>query len=68
MVGASAAFIPNEGLPTYSNEVIALDKLGSSPIFLGYIVAGIASTLTDTNCPGDSTASTYIFKVTLQPQ
>lgn len=66
--GASGEFIPNEGLPTYSNGVIALDKLGSSPISLGYIVGGIASSLTDTNCGGDSMASTYIFKVTLQPQ
>ncbi len=66
--GASAAFIPNESLPMYSNGVINLDKLGSSPVFLGYVVGGIASSLTDTNCPGDSTASRYVFKVTLQPR
>ena len=66
--GANSAFIPNENLPIYPNQVIALDKLGSSPVFVGYIVGGIASTITDTNCTQDSIPSTYIFKVTLVPQ
>ncbi len=63
--GASGVFIPNDDLPSYPNGVIALDKLGSTPIFLGYIVGGIATSLTDTNCLADSNASTYIFKVML---
>ncbi len=66
--GSSAAFFPVENLPLYSNDVIALDKLGSSPILLGHIVGGIASSVTDTNDPSDSQASTYIFTVTLEPR
>ncbi|MBS0629248.1 MAG: hypothetical protein JSS30_03380 [Verrucomicrobia bacterium] len=64
--GASGVFIPNDNLPTYPNGVIKLEKLPSTPIVLGHIVGGIASSLTDTNCFGDSSASTYIFKVTLE--
>lgn len=63
--GTSGFFVQNEELPMYSNGVIAFDKLEKTPLFLGYIVGGIASSLTDTNCLGDSTASRYIFKVTL---
>ena len=64
--GANAAFIPNEQLPTYPNGVISLDKL-KTPTFIGYIVGGIASTITDTNCNTDTQASNYVFKVTLTP-
>lgn len=63
--GSNATFFPEEDLPLYPNEVINIDKLKSSPVFLGYIVGGIASSVTDTNFPSDSQASTYIFKVTL---
>lgn len=66
--GSSAAFIPNHNLPTYPNGVIAFDKLKAEPIFIGYIVGGIASTITDTNCGSDSQSSNYVFRVTLQPQ
>jgi len=66
--GANAAFIPTSGLPTYPNGVIAFDKLGSTSTFVGYIVGGIASTITDTNCTTDSQSSNYIFKVTISPQ
>jgi hypothetical protein len=64
--GANAAFIPNGELPTYPNGVIALDKL-KKPTFIGYIVGGIASTVTDTNCTTDTQASNYVFKVTITP-
>ncbi len=66
--GANAVFIPTDGLPTFSNEVIALDKLGKKPIFVGYIVGGIASTILDTKCTTDSQSSFYVFKVTISPQ
>ncbi len=65
--GANAVFIPNEKMPTYPNGVIALDKLSKTPTFIGYIVGGIASTVTDTNCTTDTQASNYIFKVTITP-
>ncbi len=65
--GANSVFIPNDGLPMFPNGVIALDKL-SKPVFVGYIVGGIASTITDTNCTTDSQASPYVFKVTISPK
>lgn len=65
--GANGAFIPNDGLPTYPNGIISFDKL-NKPTFIGYIVGGIASTITDTNCNSDSQASSYVFKVTVRPR
>ena len=64
--GANAVFMPSDHLPTYPNGVIALDKL-HSPTLIGYIAGGIASVITDTNCPTDSQASGYVFKVTIIP-
>jgi hypothetical protein len=66
--GTNAAFIPTDGIPTFSNGVIALDKLSKKPVFVGYIIGGIASTVTDTNCTTDSQSSPYVFKVTISPQ
>ena len=66
--GASAAFIPTKGVPSFPNGVISLDQLEKDPTFVGYIVGGIASTILDTNCTSDSQASPYIFKVTITPQ
>lgn len=66
--GANAAFIPDESLPTFSNDVVKLDKLGDHRTFVGYIVGGIASTILDTNCITDTIASPYIFKVFLTPK
>ncbi len=65
--GSNSAFIPQDNLPTYPNGVIAWDKLSQNPTFVGYIVGGIASTITDTNCTTDSQASNYVFKVTIIP-
>jgi len=65
--GANAAFIPNEKIETYPNQVIQFDELGNKPVFIGYIVGGIASTILDTNCDSDTIASPYIFKVTISP-
>lgn len=66
--GANAVFIHAEGVPTFPNGVIALDKLGKNPAFVGYIIGGIASTISDTNCTTDSQSSPYVFKVTISPQ
>ncbi len=35
LFGSAAMFLPADGMPSYSNGVISLDKLGSSPIVLG---------------------------------
>ena len=65
--GAEARFIRSENLPLFSNEVISLDDLGSSPVLLGYIVGGIQSTVTETADPKTETAaSPYIFSVFLK--
>ncbi|MBS0648604.1 MAG: hypothetical protein JSS10_05185 [Verrucomicrobia bacterium] len=66
--GTNAAFIPAEGLPTFPNGVISFDKLGKKPVVVGYIIGGIASTISDTNCTTDTQASFYVFKVTLLPK
>jgi hypothetical protein len=42
--------------------------LGKKPVFVGYIIGGIASTIRDTNCATDSQSSFYVFKVTISPQ
>ncbi|MBI2742469.1 MAG: hypothetical protein HYX48_00935 [Chlamydiales bacterium] len=71
LFGASAFFLPLPGLPFYPNSVIALDKLGSKPILLGYIVGGIASSAAETCSETgnvDTQPSNYIFSVTLIPQ
>jgi hypothetical protein len=71
LFGAGALFFPAYGLPQYSNGVIAFDKLGSSPLVLGYIVGGIQSSMAETDSEFgnvDTHASNYIFKVTLIPQ
>lgn len=66
--GANAAFMPADGLPTFPNGVISLDKLDKKPVLAGYIVGGIASTILDTNCTTDSQSSAYIFKVIISPE
>lgn len=71
LFGAGAAFFPADNLPTYPNGVVALDKLGSSPILLGYIVGGIQSSMAETDSETgnvDTHASNYVFTVTLIPQ
>jgi hypothetical protein len=65
LFGASSTFFLADGVPTYPNGVIAFDKLGSSPVLVGYIVGGIASALQETNFTTDSQSSAYIFKVML---
>jgi hypothetical protein len=67
LFGAGATFIPAAGLRTYSNGVLRLDNLGTKPVLAGYIVGGIQSTLPNTNTESDTSASPYVFSVTLVP-
>lgn len=64
--GAGAYFIPGN-VSQYPNGVMFLDNI-KKPTVIGYIVGGIQSTLANTNTDADSTASTYVFKVTLTPK
>jgi hypothetical protein len=70
LFGASAFFLAVPDLPYYPNSVLALDRLGSAPVLLGYIVGGIASSAVET-CSEignvDTQPSHYIFSVTLIP-
>jgi hypothetical protein len=71
LFGAGALFFPADNLPHYPNGVIALDKVGSSPRILGYIIGGIQSSMAETDSETgnvDTHASNYIFTVTLIPQ
>lgn len=63
--GAGAYFIANN-VSQYPNGVISLDHIRQSTV-IGYIVGGIQSTLPNTNVDSDSSASPYVFKVTLVP-
>lgn len=66
LFGAGAYFIPTNILQ-YPNGVISLDNI-RKPTVIGYIVGGIQSTLANTNVMSDSSASPYIFMVTLVPK
>lgn len=66
LFGAGAYFVANNILQ-YPNGVISLDTI-RKPTVIGYIVGGIQSTLPNTNTESDSTASAYVFKVTLIPK
>lgn len=65
LFGTGAYFIPNK-LLRYDDRVISLDAI-REPTTLGYIVGGIQSTVPNTNTQADSSASHYVFKVTLTP-
>jgi hypothetical protein len=65
LFGAGASFIPNY-VTAYPNAVLSLDAI-ARPTVIGYIVGGIVSTLPNTNTQADSSASPYVFKVTLVP-
>lgn len=66
LFGAGAFFIKAEGLPLYPNKVINLDAI-TEPTVIGYVVGGIMSTVPNTSTSSDSTASPYIFPVTVIP-
>lgn len=65
LFGAAAYFIQNT-IQQYPNAVINLDGIRQETV-IGYIVGGIQSTLANTNVMSDSSASPYVFKVTLVP-
>lgn len=65
LFGAGAYFIP-AAIMQYPNGVLSLDSIRQATV-IGHIVGGIQSTLANTNSMSDSTASPYIFKVTLVP-
>lgn len=66
LFGAGAYFI-NNNISMYPNGVINLDNI-RQPTVIGYIVGGIQSTLPNTNVDSDSSASPYVFTVTLVPK
>lgn len=66
LFGAGASFIKAQGLPLYPNGVINFDKI-TTPTVIGYVVGGIMSTVPNTSSQTDSTASPYIFPVTVIP-
>jgi hypothetical protein len=67
LFGAEAEFFPKDDISLFRNGVIQLDKL-HKPTVVGYIVGGIMSTLPNTNADSDSTASPYVFTVTIIPK
>jgi hypothetical protein len=66
LFGAGAYFITNN-IQKYPNNVLSLDGI-RTPTVIGYIVGGIQSTVPNTSSDADTSASTYIFKVTLVPK
>lgn len=64
--GAGANFMVHPKIKHYANTVMNLDSI-RVPTVIGYIVGGIQSTLQNTNTMVDSSASAYVFKVTLIP-
>jgi hypothetical protein len=68
LFGAEAVFFPKDGVPVFANGVFQLDALPKTPTVIGYIAGGIMSTLPNTNTSADSTASPYVFTVTLVPK
>ena len=65
LFGAGAYFMATN-ISQYPNTVINLDNIRKATV-IGYIVGGIQSTLANTNVSSDSSASNYVFKVTLVP-
>jgi hypothetical protein len=66
LLGASAEFIPVEGLPHYSNEVLKLDEFTTDSTLVGYIFGGIQSVAANiflTNSGSQSSASNQLLKV-----
>lgn len=66
LFGTGAYFIASN-IMQYNHHIINLDNI-RKPTVIGYIVGGIQSTLPNTNNQLDSSASSYIFKVTLVPK
>lgn len=67
LFGAGAYFIPNHTMQHYPNGIISLDSI-RTPTVIGYIVGGIQSTVPNTSTNADTSASSYVFTVTLTPK
>lgn len=69
LLGAGAALIPIEGLPTSANQVLLLDQLSADTTLVGYIFGGISSPsanvfLSGPN-PNGTSATDQVFAVYL---
>ncbi len=67
-LGASAEFIPMEGLPMFANDVIRLDDLKEDSVCIGYIFGGIESSAANIffiNNGEESVAHNLVYKVYL---
>lgn len=67
LFGAGAFFVSNSNISSYANNLLDYDSLKNEPTVIGYIVGGIQSTKPNTKSRFDSSASPYIFKVTVIP-
>ncbi len=65
LFGAAAFFIPANILQ-YPNSIINFDSI-RQPTVIGYVVGGIMSTVPNTVTDDETTASPYVFQVTLVP-
>ena len=65
LLGASAEFIPVEGIPEAGPGVIDLQSLPEEPVLVGHIYGGIESTQSNIfmQFSGDSQASNRVFRV-----
>ena len=66
LFGAGAYFI-KANITQYPNRVISLDSI-RKPTVIGYIAGGIQSTLPNPISRAGSSASSYVFRVTLVPK
>lgn len=67
LFGTGAFFVHSFSTPKLViPRIVDFDKL-KEPTVVGYIIGGLQSTLPHTTQPGDSSASSYIFKVTVIP-
>ncbi len=67
-LGSGSEFIPADGLPMYSNEVIKYSELAGDTVVLGYIYGGISSSAKNIfwiNTGTESSASSNVFRVKL---
>lgn len=67
LFGAEAHLFLADGIPIFTDGVLDLDAMGSTPFVVGHIVGGVQSTVPNTTTITDSQASPHIFKVTVFP-
>ncbi|MBS0656522.1 MAG: hypothetical protein JSR46_12155 [Verrucomicrobia bacterium] len=67
LFGAGAAFMRSDDVESYEHDILKLDRIKEKTV-IGHIVGGIQSTLPNTNVASDSSASQYIFEVSLIPK